>query len=95
MNISASTIILTIKLPCISRALLFSLLKYFVSLIAISKKTSEMEINKKEEKLKKKALKEAREKQFDDTDENRIDNRDENDSTKDWDAEENKSGRHK
>lgn len=54
-----------------------------------------MEINKTEEKLKRKALKEAREKQFDDTDENRIDNRDENDSTKDWDAEENKSGRHK
>ena len=54
-----------------------------------------MEVNKKEEKLKKHALKEAREKQLDSTDENRIDNRDENDSTKDWDAEENNSGRHK
>lgn len=54
-----------------------------------------MEINKKEEKLKKIALKEAKKKQLDTTDEQRIDHRDENDSTKDWDAEENRSGRHK
>ncbi len=54
-----------------------------------------MEINKKQEKQKKSALQQAREKELDTTDEERIDNRDQNDSTKDWDAEENRSGRHK
>lgn len=54
-----------------------------------------METNKKEEAKKKSALKQAREKEFDTSDEERIDNRDKNDSTKDWDAEENRSGRHK
>ena len=54
-----------------------------------------MEVNKKQEKLKRYALKMAREKQLDTSDENRKDNRDENDSTKDWNAEENNSGRHK
>ena len=54
-----------------------------------------MEINKKQEKQKKSALQQARQKELDTTDEERIDNRDQNDSTKDWDAEENRSGRHK
>ena len=54
-----------------------------------------MEMNKKEEAEKKSALEQAREKEFDTTDEERQDNRDQHDSTKDWDAEESRSGRHK
>ena len=54
-----------------------------------------MEMNKKEEAEKKSALEQAKEKEFDTSDEERVDNRDQNNSTEDWDAEENRSGRHK